>query len=42
VAATEALAQVDEEKRISEVLLVINQRAHSIVGSHQAEQEAWA
>jgi hypothetical protein len=42
VAATEALAQVDEEKRISEALLVVNQRAHNIVGSYQAEQEAWA
>jgi hypothetical protein len=41
VAATEALMQADEEKRIGEALVVINQRAHSIVGSCHAEQEAW-
>jgi hypothetical protein len=41
MAAPEALAQADEEKRIDEALLVVNQHAHSIVGSRQAEQEAW-
>jgi hypothetical protein len=42
VAATEALVQADEEKRVGEVLVVINQRACSIVGSRQAEREVWA
>jgi hypothetical protein len=42
VAATEALVQADEEKRIGEALVVVNQRAHCVVGSHHAEQEAWA
>jgi hypothetical protein len=42
MAATEALMQADKEKRIGEALVVVNQRAHSIVGSHQAEQDAWA
>jgi hypothetical protein len=42
VATTEALMQADEEKRIGEALVVVNQRAHSIVGSRHAEQEAWA
>jgi hypothetical protein len=42
VAATEALVQADEEKRVGEALLVVNQRARSVVGSRQADQEAWA
>jgi hypothetical protein len=42
MAATEALVQADEEKRIGELLVVVNQRAHSVVGSRQAEQDAWA
>jgi hypothetical protein len=42
VAATEALALADEEKRVGEALLVINRRARSAVGSRQADQEAWA
>jgi hypothetical protein len=42
VAMTEALVQVDEEKRVGEALVVINQHAHNVVGSRQAEQEAWA
>jgi hypothetical protein len=42
VAAMEAVVQAEEEKRVSEVLLVINRRARSIVGSWQAEGEAWA
>jgi ABC-type sulfate transport system substrate-binding protein len=42
VAATEALVRAYKEKRIGEALEVVNQRAHSIVGSRQAEQEAWA
>jgi hypothetical protein len=42
VAATEALVQADEEKRVGEALLVVNQRVSSVVGSRQAEQEAWA
>jgi hypothetical protein len=42
VAATEALVQADEEKRVGEALLVVNQRTRSIVGSRQADQEAWA
>jgi hypothetical protein len=42
VAATEILVQANEEKRIGEALVVVNQRARSIVGSRQAEQEAWA
>jgi hypothetical protein len=29
------------EKRIGEALMVVNQHAHNIVGSRQAEQEAW-
>jgi hypothetical protein len=35
-AATEALVQADE-KRIGEALVVINQCAHSVVGSRHAE-----
>jgi hypothetical protein len=42
VAAIEALVQADEEKRVGEALLVVNQRTRSIVGSRQADQEAWA
>jgi hypothetical protein len=42
VAATEALVQADEEKRVGEALLVVNLRACIIVGSRQADQEAWA
>jgi hypothetical protein len=42
VAATEALVQADEEKRVGEALVVVNQRARSVVDSRQAEQEAWA
>jgi hypothetical protein len=42
VAATEVLVQAEEEKRVGEALLVINQRACSVIGSRQAEQEAWA
>jgi hypothetical protein len=42
MAATEALVQADKEKRIDEALVVVNQRAHNIVGSRHAEQEAWA
>jgi ATP/maltotriose-dependent transcriptional regulator MalT len=42
VAATEALVQADEEKRIGEALVVVNQRAPSVVGSRHAKQEAWA
>jgi hypothetical protein len=42
VVTTEALAQADEEKRIGEALVVVNQHAHSIVDSRHAEQEAWA
>jgi hypothetical protein len=42
VAATEALALADEEKRVGEALLVVNRRARSVVGSRQADQEAWA
>jgi hypothetical protein len=42
VAATEALMQAEEEKRIGEVLVIVNQRVHNVVGSRQAEQEAWA
>jgi hypothetical protein len=38
VAATEALVQVDKEKRISEALVVVNQRAHNVIGYRQAEQ----
>jgi hypothetical protein len=41
VAATEALVQAGEEKRIGDALVVVNQRKHSVVGSRQAEQEAW-
>jgi hypothetical protein len=37
MAATEALVQADEEKRIGEALVVINQRAHNVAGSRQAE-----
>jgi hypothetical protein len=33
VAATEELAQADEEKRIGEALLVVNQHPHNVVGS---------
>jgi hypothetical protein len=42
VAATEAVVQVEEEKRVGEALLVVNRRAHSVVGSRQAEEETWA
>jgi hypothetical protein len=42
VGTTEALVQVDEEKRVGEALVVINQRARNVVGSRQAEQEVWA
>jgi hypothetical protein len=42
VMATEALVQADEEKRVGEALLVVNQRTRNIVGSRQADQEAWA
>jgi hypothetical protein len=42
VAVTEVLVQADEEKRVGEALLVINQHARSVVGSCQADQEAWA
>jgi hypothetical protein len=41
VAATEALVQADKEKRVGKALLVVNQRAHNVVGSCQADQEAW-
>jgi ATP/maltotriose-dependent transcriptional regulator MalT len=41
VAATEALMQADEEKRIGEALVAVNQHAHNFVGSCHAEQEAW-
>jgi hypothetical protein len=40
VAATEAVIQAEEEKRVGEVLLVVNRRTHNIVGSRQAEEEA--
>jgi hypothetical protein len=42
VAATEAVVQAEEEKRVGEALLVVNRHARSIVGSRQAEEEAWA
>jgi hypothetical protein len=42
VAATEAIVQAEEEKRVGEVLLVVNQCKHNIVGLRQAEEEAWA
>jgi hypothetical protein len=42
MAATEALVQADEEKRVSEALLVINRRACSVIGSRQADQEVLA
>jgi hypothetical protein len=42
MAATEALVQADEERRVSEALLVVNQRARNVVDSRQADQEAWA
>jgi hypothetical protein len=42
VAATEALALADKEKRVDEALLVVNQHARSIIDSRQANQEAWA
>jgi hypothetical protein len=41
VAATEALVLADEEKRVGEALLVVSQRARSVVGSRQADQETW-
>jgi hypothetical protein len=37
VAATGALVQADEEKRVGEALLIVNQRARSVVGSRQAD-----
>jgi hypothetical protein len=42
LAATEALGQADEEMKIGEALAVVNQCARTVVGSQQAEQEAWA
>jgi hypothetical protein len=42
VAATEALVQADKENRIGEALVLVNQRAHSVVSSRHAGQEAWA
>jgi hypothetical protein len=42
VVMMEALMQADKEKRIGEALVVVNQRAHNVVGSRHAEQEAWA
>jgi hypothetical protein len=40
VAATEVVVQDEEEKRVGEVLLVVNRHACNVVGSRQAE--AWA
>jgi hypothetical protein len=40
VAATEALVQAEEEKRVGDTLVVVNQCACSVIGSRQAEQEA--
>jgi hypothetical protein len=40
VAATEAVVQAEEEKRIGEALLVINRHARSIVGSRRADEKA--
>jgi hypothetical protein len=42
VEAIEALVQANEEKRVGETLVVVNQRTRSVVGSRQAEQEARA
>jgi hypothetical protein len=42
VAAMEALAQADEEKRIDEALVLVNQRTRSVIDSRHAEQVAWA
>jgi hypothetical protein len=33
MAATEALVQADEEKRVGEALVLVNQRTRSVVGS---------
>jgi hypothetical protein len=42
VAATEAAAHAEEEKRLGEVCQVINSRMRTVVGLRQAEEEAWA
>jgi hypothetical protein len=42
MAATEAVVQAEEDKRFSEALQVVNCRPRTVVGSRQAEEEAWA
>jgi hypothetical protein len=42
MAATEAMVQAEEDKRFSEALQVVNCRSRTVVGSRQAEEEAWA
>jgi hypothetical protein len=42
VAATEVVAQAEEEKRVGEALQVVNGRTRTVVGSRQTEEEAWA
>jgi hypothetical protein len=42
VATTKAVVQVEEEKRVGEALLVVNQCIRSVVGSRQTEEETWA
>jgi hypothetical protein len=41
MAATEEVMQAEEEKRVGEAPRVVNGRTRTIVGSRQAEEEAW-
>jgi hypothetical protein len=42
VAVTEAVIKAKEEKRVGEVLRVVNGRACTVIGSRQVKAEAWA
>jgi hypothetical protein len=40
--ATKVVVQDEEEKRLGEARQVINSRPRTMLGSRQAEEEAWA
>jgi hypothetical protein len=40
IAATEAIVQGEEEKRVGEACQIVNRRPCTMVGSRQAEEEA--
>jgi hypothetical protein len=42
VAAMEAVVQAEKDKRVGEARQAVNRRRRTVLGSRQAEKEAWA